>query len=1066
MDSITVRAVIDGVSTPPSLPISANTKHHDDPPRNLRVTARTAMTVALAWEPPLDDTLSFVAYYVVRYTDDHGVQHAVDTGSVGTSFVVGGGTGEPQSTALVPGTQLFDVSVHAVTTKDTATRASDTIQASTLLPPAAVRNLTMATVGPKSVALSWQLPPAATHRATITSLAVQYSVNGGAAKRALVPASATKHVIQGLPAHACVTSILVTPDSAVGPGDVAELRGRELPSAPRWLKVEPVTAPGGAGAGEGSGRGNGSGSGSGSGLRLHWTAPENDGGTSILRYVLRFTIPNALGSKESLGAASIDSDYGDATGDAGSFTGGTRRRGSSLSAGGFHIVQLPGAGTSTVLKELPDGLGWAARTPLRHISVCAVNAVGVGPASNRVSHAGASKPASAPQRLVLGDVPADCSCVPLRWDPPSLDGGSPILGYVVRYRLGSMDVFAKHRTCTTSTQYTVEGVPHPAVPITDISVCAYTAVGEGEWSRPLAITVPRPPTHVHTGLIRRSSVAFTWAPSHVNVGAPLTGYAVYVSTNGSPFVRRLVGVEPGCTVDITTPGASIVVRVAGVNALGEGDMSRVCEAVAPADGAPTGVHVVSTTRDSVTLQWARAITAAPVQAYAVTYTLDGVAKEATTADPRVTIAGLHADATIADVRVAAITSHGRGPESSPIGPLSPLRVPTAPHRITVSEVTSDAITVAWRSSHSATGAGGRAPTGYRVKFSGPSGVERVAEMRDPSAREAHVTGLGAGCALRHLRVVAFNDAGESPACGLGDVVTTHAPPSAPQHVRVTATDCSSVTVEWDAVPHELSGGMPVTSYRLLVTVDGTTFQRQFSPQELSWRVDGLDPGTPVDNIRVCAVNQAGCSPFGGGAQVHARTVAVRPSPPQRPRLRQALRESHQLVVMWHHPDFPAGAERRGGGAGATAVASFEVQWALTTASLRSAATSVSPLRGGGGVAASDTQPQAAAQTWKLAQSVRVEAQRSNQWQFATVTTRPNRCYDFRCVRVRPVSVWSFRGQQLTCAKRNQLCLRASQGASLQRGWSVLRVVANVHTDLPESTHSSAPNPCGCSTVAD
>ena len=89
---------------------------------------------------------------------------------------------------------------------------------------------------------------------------------------------------------------------------------------------------------------------------------------------------------------------------------------------------LDGSATSTILRELPNGLGMASHLPLRHISVSAVNIVGTGPTSNKVTHVGESVPATQPLRLVVGDIPMSVGCIPLRWDPPEHDGGSPIFG--------------------------------------------------------------------------------------------------------------------------------------------------------------------------------------------------------------------------------------------------------------------------------------------------------------------------------------------------------------------------------------------------------------------------------------------------------------------------------------------------------------------------------------------------------------------------------------------------------------------------------------------------------------
>lgn len=143
-------------------------------------------------------------------------------------------------------------------------------------------------------------------------------------------------------------------------------------------------------------------------------------------------------------------------------------------------------------------------------------------------------------------------------------------------------------------------------------------------------------------------------------------------------------------------------------------------------------------------------------------------------------------------------------------------------------------------------------------------------------------------------------------------VVTHNVPAAPGNVRATAVGDDFATVEFDSVPHDQSGGMPVTGYILAATVAGNTFERQLRPGELAWTIRSLLPGSRVENIRVCAVNEVGRGVWGGGASVHAETQGGRPAAPGRPRLRRVIRESHELVLMWPHTDFPLGADQDGG----------------------------------------------------------------------------------------------------------------------------------------------------------
>ena len=158
--------------------------------------------------------------------------------------------------------------------------------------------------------------------------------------------------------------------------------------------------------------------------------------------------------------------------------------------------------------------------------------------------------------------------------------------------------------------------------------------------------------------------------------------------------------------------------------------------------------------------------------------------------------------------------------------------------------------------------------------------------------------------MRHARSCALNTAGAGEALAIEGPVVTHNVPAAPGNVRVTAVGDDFATVEFDSVPHDQSGGVPVTGYVLSAQVSGNTFERQLGPGQLAWTIASLTPGTRVENVRVCAVNEVGRSAWGGGSAVFAETQAGRPAAPGRPRLRRVIRDTHQVVLMWLHPDFP------------------------------------------------------------------------------------------------------------------------------------------------------------------
>src|SRR5439155_21896885 len=125
---------------------------------------------------------------------------------------------------------------------------------------------------------------------------------------------------------------------------------------------------------------------------------------------------------------------------------------------------------------------------------------------------------SAPRNLQA--VPGDGQ-VTLTWQPPSDDGGSPILLYTI-YRgtiSGEESFLITVPVVTTYTDATVtNGVTYY------YQVSATNAIGEGPWSSEVSAT-PAPPPGAPQGLKATpgaATVALTWSPPRPNGGSPTT----------------------------------------------------------------------------------------------------------------------------------------------------------------------------------------------------------------------------------------------------------------------------------------------------------------------------------------------------------------------------------------------------------------------------------------------------------------------------------------------------------------------------------------------------------------
>ncbi|XP_031442689.1 myosin-binding protein C, cardiac-type isoform X2 [Clupea harengus] len=164
-------------------------------------------------------------------------------------------------------------------------------------------------------------------------------------------------------------------------------------------------------------------------------------------------------------------------------------------------------------------------------SVIVRNPAGEDKADITVKVVDVPDPPQTPRILSVGED----SCV-VEWDPPSFDGGSPVIGYVLErkkkksYRWMRLN-FDPHKDTTYTAKRMIEGMAY------EIRVYAVNAIGMSRHSTPSQPFVPVAPTSEPMALciddISDTTISLKWKPPERVGSAELEGYGVEYCIEGT-----------------------------------------------------------------------------------------------------------------------------------------------------------------------------------------------------------------------------------------------------------------------------------------------------------------------------------------------------------------------------------------------------------------------------------------------------------------------------------------------------------------------------------------------------
>ena len=533
-------------------------------------------------------------------------------------------------------------------------------------------------------------------------------------------------------------------------------------------------------------------------INLVWSAPSNDGQSSITGYKIEYRIGSGSYSVLVLNTANTSTTY--------SHTGLTTDQTYT-----YHVYAINSVGTSASSSE-------ASATPTSSSS-------GTNP--------------GAPTGLSA--VPASPTQVNLSWSPPANTGGYPITGYKIEYRVGSGSYSTLvSNTASASTAYSHTGLTTGQVYI--YRVYAITSFGTGtqpsseavaQPQSSSALTAPGIPTGITATPVSSTQINLSWTAPSSNGGSAITGYKIEVKSGSGSYSTLVSNTANTATAYSHTglvTGTTYSYRVYAINSIGTGSASSEASATptssssATVPSAPTSLTVTSVSSTQNNLSWAAPSSNGgyPIVGYKIEYRIGSgsyntlVSNTASTATAY-SHTGLGAGQVYV-YRISAINDVGTSAasaESSITTPSSSSNIPGSPIGFTATAASPTQVNLSWSPP---TNNGGSAVTGYKIEVKkGTESYETLVSNTQSTATSFSHTGLTKG-SIYYYRVSAINAAGTGSA---SEASATPKETTAPA-LTATAVSPTAITLSW--VPPSQTYKQEITGYKVEEKIGADTYK--------------------------------------------------------------------------------------------------------------------------------------------------------------------------------------------------------------------------------------------------
>jgi predicted phage tail protein len=805
---------------------NANAANAPDPPTNLATTAVSPTQVNLFWSAPSSNGGSAITGYKIEYKIGSGSYAILVPNTQSTETLY-------SHTGLTTG-QSYTYRISAINAIGTGVPSSEASAALTSSssgtypgPPA---SLSAVPVSPTQVNLFWSAP-SSNGGYPITGYKIEYRI-GASAYSPLVSNTAsttTTYSHTELKTNQ-VYVYRVYAITSFGTSQDPSVESLAQPKSTSSLSVP--TAPTSLTAFAVSP----------TEVSLSWSAPSSNGGSAITGYKIEYKIGS------------------------GSYT---------------TLVSNTASTTTTYFQSgLTTGTAYSYK-------VSAINSAGIGAASNEYSVTpSSSSSSSVPSPPTSLTATMSGTQVSLSWSAPSSNGGYPITGYKIEYKIGSGSYTTLvSNTASTSTSYSHTGLTSGQVYTYRVS--AINSMGTGNPSAESSSTasspsssIPGAPIGLTATVASPTQISLTWSAPSSNGGADIIGYKIEVK-KGSGSYETLVSNTQSTATSFShtglTTGSIYYYRVSAINSIGTGSSSEA--SATPQETTTPALTATAVSPTSILLSWIP-----PSQTYG--YKIGGYKiEEKIAADKYVskvdntgsaatsyTITGLTTGKTYTYV-VSAYFALGSSPPSNeasatPTSTSTPppsqptVAPPGVPTSLTATAVSPTQINLSWSAPSSN---GGAVITGYKIEVKHGTGQFETLVSSTPNSTTKYSHAQLTSGTTYSYRVSAINSAGiGSPSSESSAIPTETATPSPqqsttpprPPTLSANLVSSNQIHLSW-SIPSD-TGGSPITGYKIEYKIGSEQYRTLVSKTtSTSYSHTGLLANTY--SYRVSAINSAGVS---------------------------------------------------------------------------------------------------------------------------------------------------------------------------------------------------------------
>ena len=344
-------------------------------------------------------------------------------------------------------------------------------------------------------------------------------------------------------------------------------------------------------------------------VEVSWAPPLNDGGLPITGYVL---------------------DWVSSTGASGN---------------------IETTGTAYTMQNLLNGATYT-------VTVSAINEAGTSPAGGSAS----ATPAAAPGSPGTVTVDRGDGRIDVTWQPPTSDGGKPVLSYTVLWAAPDRTTGSAE---TTATSHTFEGLTNGTT--YTVTVTATNEIGTSAASRPASGTpahIPGAPVAVRTTR-EDARILVSWDPPASDGGLLVTGYTLlWVAPDGTTGSAQTTATSH--TIEGLTNGTTYGITVSATNEVGTSVTADPVRATPARPPGPLAHAEIAIGHESLLVSWQPPTDdgGLPVRSYTLSWVApDGAVTSIETTHTSHTIDGLTGGA---GYTVTILANNEVGPSAAPM----------------------------------------------------------------------------------------------------------------------------------------------------------------------------------------------------------------------------------------------------------------------------------------------------------------------------------------------------------------------------------------------------------------